>query len=774
MKAVLKPPAPAIAAFFARHAHLVALALFAAVGAAVFDDYGFTLDEENYRKVGYAAFNYVFGDADELTGYHLGHEIYYGVAFELPLVAAERLLGLEDPRGVYLLRRLLTHLFFLAGGFFAWLLAYRLFGNRLVALFAMLVFLLHPRVYGHSFPNSRDVPFLCMFMVSLYLVHRAFRRDSVYAFALCGAGIGLLANIRIMGVMLLPAVLGMLALDAFHAMRRGGGGVKRALAGMGAFSAAFGAALYATWPLLWREPLAWMDALRVLSAHPTHIPTLFRGGIVQWPHIPWDFVPTWILITTPPVFLALAAIGAGCVAGLCAADWRGMFANSTARFALFAAACLVLPVAAVIALNSNSYNDWRFMHFLWAPICVLAAFGLRTLAAIPKPRLRAAAFALAALGIAAVVLQMAALHPYQSEYFSPALDKTDLAERWDMNYWRASYKEALDELLKIQPAGRVAVPDNKAWARRQVRNFFRREDRARFAFAQRFPSYRVAVIARGVAMDGVGYSVPVSRREVHGVPVWRRDVYGVPLAAIFAVRAESEAAFDVAYADARTAEPVASAGGFDIRADGGSLIYIKEACDESDTGGRFRVRVFPSHAALLPAAARDAGRGYKELDFNFWRNGGMFGGRCMTSIALPEYPIRAVETYQTDGDSERAVWRAFWTLADAPAASAGGFDIYVNGGTLTYIKRGCGESDARGRFFLSIFPDDQSDLPQDARDAGREHEALNFNFEASGETFGGDCVISRRLPDYPISRIETGQWIPGEGHLWSARIGEWE
>ncbi len=228
MKIHLNPPAPAIAAFFARHAHLIALALFAAAAAAVFDDYGIAADEERYRRLGHASLDYVLGDADALSAASdkLYHPInrYFGVAFELPLVVAERLLRLDDSRDIFLLRRLLTHLFFLAGGFFAWLLAYRLFGNRLVALLAMLVFLLHPRLYGHSFFNSRDVPFLSMFMVSLYLIHRAFRRDSLWAFALCGMGAAILANIRIMGAMLPPAVLGLLALDAFHSMRRGGGG----------------------------------------------------------------------------------------------------------------------------------------------------------------------------------------------------------------------------------------------------------------------------------------------------------------------------------------------------------------------------------------------------------------------------------------------------------------------------------------------------------------------------------------------------------------------
>ena len=169
----------------------------------------------------YTSFDYIAGDENALIEWH--HDRYYGVAFKVPLIAVERLLRLEDSRDIFLSRHLIAHLFFLAVGFFAWLLTYRLFGSRLVALVAMLIFLLHPRIYAHSFFNSKDIPFLSMFAIALYLTHRAFRRDSVWAFALCGVGVGLLVNIRIMGVMLIPAVLGMLALDAFYAMKRGGG-----------------------------------------------------------------------------------------------------------------------------------------------------------------------------------------------------------------------------------------------------------------------------------------------------------------------------------------------------------------------------------------------------------------------------------------------------------------------------------------------------------------------------------------------------------------------
>ena len=71
---------------------------------------------------------------------------------------------------------------------------------------------------------------------------------------------------------------------------------------------------------------------------------------------------------------------------------------------------------------------------------------------------------------------------------------------------------------------------------------------------------------------------------------------------------------------------------------------------------------------------------------------------------------------------------------------------------------------------MMAFPVDRNDLPQSARDAGLEHESLNFDFAEYGAVFDGKCAIIRRLPSYPIGSIETGQWIPGEGELWRGRV----
>ena len=129
------------------------------------DDYGIGIDVSAQRQIAGANADYISaGDTDGLYEYDFR---YYGVAFEMPLMLAERALGLRDSRHIFLMRHSLTHLLFIAGGFACGMLAYRMLGSGWVALLAMLMFLLHPRLYAHSFFNSKDIPFAAMLVIAL-------------------------------------------------------------------------------------------------------------------------------------------------------------------------------------------------------------------------------------------------------------------------------------------------------------------------------------------------------------------------------------------------------------------------------------------------------------------------------------------------------------------------------------------------------------------------------------------------------------------------------
>ena len=186
---------------------LLVCAVFLLVGSIIADEYSAGRDVLGQQKIVEKNLTFIMGDTDRLGEFSPKHNRYYGIAFELPLLLLVQGLELEDPRNIYLTRHLVTHLFFLAGGLCCSLLVYRLSNRRGLALVALLLFVLQPRLYAHSFFNSKDLPFLSMFMVTLYLTHRAFRKETVGAFVLCGVGVGILTNLRIMGVMLFPAVL---------------------------------------------------------------------------------------------------------------------------------------------------------------------------------------------------------------------------------------------------------------------------------------------------------------------------------------------------------------------------------------------------------------------------------------------------------------------------------------------------------------------------------------------------------------------------------------
>ena len=119
-----------------------------------------------------------------------------------------------------------------------------------------------------------------MFAIALYAIHWAFRRNTAAAFALCGAAVGLLIGVRVLGFMLFAAVVAMLSADFVAAAVRGAGKGRVALSA-GAFAlAAIPTALLCI-PYLLGEPLTFFRLFGELANHPTNmISQLFMGEVV--------------------------------------------------------------------------------------------------------------------------------------------------------------------------------------------------------------------------------------------------------------------------------------------------------------------------------------------------------------------------------------------------------------------------------------------------------------------------------------------------------------
>ena len=205
------------------------------------------------------------------------------------------------------------------------------------------------------------------------------------------------------------------------------------------------------------------------------------------------------------------------------------------------------------------------------------------------------------------------------------------------------------------------------------------------------------------------------------------------------------------------------ASDFDVYLNGRQLIYVKEGCRHTDLQNPIFLNIVPADETDLPRNRIP----YGYVSYNPYR-GGIDQDRCLATINLPDYRIRYLWTGQV-GWGEGVIWES--TFAIAPDISgerrkesyrrrakrmiASDFDIYLDGRYLVYVKEGCRLSDWKP-FFLHIIPVDKDTLPPDRVQYGFDN--LDFHYlGAQSRHFG--CRIMRRLPDYAIRRVRTGQYV---------------
>ena len=753
----------AVAALLRHRLALIALAVFLPMGG-VFFNYEIHPDQARYRFLGIANLEYLFGDDELFLGFEPSFAInFYGAAMQTPLVLVERALSIEESRHIFISRQMLHYFLFLTAGLFAYLLAFRLIKNEGLALFATLLFLLHPRVYGASFGNTKDIPFASMFMVALFLTHRAFRKDALWAFALLGIGVGILINLRIMGVVLLAGVLMMQALRLLGASNTEER--KRVLLNGGAFALSASIVSYILLPYLWPDPATRVvEWWTTLSQHPAYLNELFRGRVVNSQSQPADYMLTWFSITIPPFALPLGIIGAIALF----ARWtrlRGR-ALSDRRFSVEAliVGCFAVPLIAIALLSPTVYGGWRQTYFVWAPFSLLAAFGLRwLLEAAPTARLRTFAYGASAIGLGTTFVTIALLHPFPNSHFNFLVDRTTpeyLTSQFRTNTL-AGAGLALKKLLNSRPSSlaRVAhTPIIKASSLilpESARNRLIPEHKS----IAEFSIERVSGNSDGNALSVV-------------------SAYNNTLWAV--VRQEpAENPYPAVYEKALLGAPAARSE-YDVyvnRADR-SLVYVKEPCAGPVARDEFFLLIFDEDAGDLPTEERSLGRA-----FRFYEFGSVFDGKCVAEVPLPDYDVAGIRTGQmrtADGDPrwEAAFpyqapdfFHAAYQAADSvePRARAE-FSIYSeeDASALIYIREPCDPFDVENPFFIHVTPERESDLPPERRALG--FDARDFDFALRGIVFDGKCIARAPLPDYPIASIRTGQWIRGEGETWEATL----
>jgi Dolichyl-phosphate-mannose-protein mannosyltransferase len=285
-----------------------------AIELGIYRDYGISWDEPRSRINGLVTFKYVaerfaLSRLADAASREVPLNEYvdrdYGVAFEAPAVALEVMLRIGDEQHVFMFRHLLTFLVALAGIYAVKRMAHRRFSDWRIGLLAALFLVLTPRLFAESFYNSKDVVFMAFFAIAMNTTISFVLKPRLKTAVLHALASALAIDVRIVAVILPVAAVAILIVR----LLKGELPIAATCRALAVYLAAAGILVTAMWPWLWSDPIGnFVQAFRNMSTFRWNHEVLYMGSFVH-ARLPWHYIPVWISITTPLLYLALFLVG---------------------------------------------------------------------------------------------------------------------------------------------------------------------------------------------------------------------------------------------------------------------------------------------------------------------------------------------------------------------------------------------------------------------------------------------------------------------------------
>ncbi len=335
--------------------------------------------------------------------------------------------------------------------------------GRMAGIVAAVGLMFMPRVWAHMHLAALDAPIMALSFCTVALVYAAARRNcpwlAIAAGAVFGLALGTKLNSFFIPFIVLPWLL-------FVGKRRIAAWTAGSLAIVGPI------VFWATWPWLWHDTWHRFAEYFAFHLHHYHVATTYFG--VDYELAPWHLAPVLTAITTPPVLLALAVVGAGVLVAL----WRRHADVETPSEDIWRKNALMLAVWA-LAVNigpsmlpqAPKYGGVRLFLAVFPYIAILAGVGYWwvsrwILEKMPKsasevvPHFASKMRVLVALPILlAVLLATGNSHPYGMSYYNSLIGGPGgaYAAGMEPSYWGDTY------LAAVKWLNEKAQPDATVW-----------------------------------------------------------------------------------------------------------------------------------------------------------------------------------------------------------------------------------------------------------------------------------------------------------------------
>jgi len=377
----------------------------------------------------------------------------HGVAYDLPLVVLEVVFGLSEPVHIYQMRTLVNFMVFILGTLGIFLIVRRRLASVNLALLASVFFVASPRIFAAGFFSPSDMVFLSFFVLGVNFCIRFLEDPSWKNAVLAGLFCGYATDIRLLGIIIFPIVIFLYLIQMVWVED----GSKYRIKSLIYFSASGMIAIYLFFPYLWANPFSrFIEVFQSLSRYNWGGENLYFGNFISASNLPWHYIPVWIAITTPIVFLIFFLLGLFAVAKYFAFQRDRQFERIQDLLFL---GLFFGPIAMVIVLDSTLYDSWRHLYFVYPFLIVIATIGWANIAS-DKERyrfVRPVKIAATVVALLQLSVWMILNNPNQNLYFNSLAGRENLERRWEMDYSGLSNKQALDYIFSQESKELITV-----------------------------------------------------------------------------------------------------------------------------------------------------------------------------------------------------------------------------------------------------------------------------------------------------------------------------
>jgi len=377
----------------------------------------------------------------------------HGVAYDVPLVAFEAIFGIQDPMSIYQFRTLVNFLVFVIGTLSVYLLVNRRLSSNKLALLASLFFVLSPRIFAAGFYSPSDMVFTCLFALGVNLSIRFMEKPTWKRAVMAGAVCGYATDIRLLGIVIFPLICLSYILLKFDKRFV----EKISLRPLAAYLATGIFSIYLFFPYLWEDPICrFIEVFSSLSKYNWEGRNLYFGELIPANDLPWHYIPVWITITTPILYVVLFIFGAFLITlDFCKKRKFNFIAVQDILFL----GLIIGPIFMIIVLESVLYDTWRHLFFVYPFIIVIAAIGWSRISTKGDSKKY---FSVIKIGVTSILLFQTALwmysnNPNQNLYFNALAGNKLLEQKWEMDYLGLSNKEGLNYILSESSNRKVTV-----------------------------------------------------------------------------------------------------------------------------------------------------------------------------------------------------------------------------------------------------------------------------------------------------------------------------